>query len=578
MRLSRTVFRIERIVLLIGGVFLLAVNAAPRRGLIQTYSFQDSLDFSAINDSCQKRPASTGGSWSFNGCVMAIPDVKMTLGSTYAANGILDLGKCSDTGCIGTLTSVPTSGYLDSLSFSYDKLGHLFAIRTSEMNYALLYMYAWGSGLPFKAFKWAYQPDGTPDFNKPVVSDVRSGFWTLVQPSSDSNASIVDFSELNKGVNNFQSKIVARDCYFTYDSLFAPYGVFYDSTAGDQIQSRYMSGKTITLDREGLFYLDSMMKQFALNAPLTGYSMSCPTRNVLLSKNGVYFIKTSENRYAALIKTGQYIGGIDRTYFYWIYQPDSGTKLYKNIFFQLPDSLSITVDVFSGRPNPTFKLIDPSGIGEIVRQSYLSVNTLLDSTRKRTGTFLVNGKLGYRGLWASGMFGPAITTDHAPTVDVSGGLITYYNVGLISEIPPRLLYDKNSELEKLIIRVCYKNNLVSSDQYEASSRFCDLIPDSLKNLVALASERDQSAFQSAFVTLKVAPKGISYNVLEAGRIRIDLFNVEGKCVLTIADRYHDRGSYFLDVKSRHISSGFYLFKCSRQVRYSQEIMYPALIR
>jgi hypothetical protein len=333
----------------------------------------------------------------------------------------------------------------------------------------------------------------------------------------------------------------------------------------------------MTLDREGLFYLDSMMKLFTLQAPQTGYSKSCPIKN-LLSTNGVFFIKTSENRYAALVKTGQYIGGIDRTYFYWAYQPDSGTTLYKNNFYQLPDSLSITVDVYSGRPNPTFKLTDPSGIGEIVRQSYLSVNTLLDSTRKRTGTSLVNGKLGYRGLWASGMFGPAITTDHAPTVDVSGGLITYYNVGLISEIPPRLLYDKNSELEKLIIRVCYKNNLVSSDQYEASSRFCDLIPDSLKNLVALASERDQSAFQSAFVTLKVAPKGISYNVLEAGRIRIDLFNVEGKCVLTIADRYHDRGSYFLDVKSRHISSGFYLFKCSRQVRYSQEIMYPALIR
>jgi len=572
MRLSRTVFRIERIVLLIGGVFLLSVNAAPRRGLIQTYSFQDSLDFSAINDSCQKRPASTGGSWSFNGCVMVIPDVKMTLGSTYAANGILDLGKCSDSGCIGTLTSVPTSGYLDSLSFSYDKLGHLFAIRTSEMNYALLYMYAWGSGLPFKAFKWAYQPDGTPDFNKPVVSDVRSGFWTLVQPSSDSGACSVDFSEFN----NFQGKIVARDCYFTYDSLFAPYGVFYDSAAGDRIQSRYINGKTITLDREGLFYLDSMMKQFTLQAPQTGYSMSCPTRNVLLSKNGVYFIKTSENRYAALIKTGQYIGGIDRTSFYWAYQPDSGTKLYKNNLVQLPDSLSITVDVFSGRPNPTFKLIDPSGIGEIVRQSYLSVNTLLDSTRKRTGTFLVNGHLGYRGLWASGMFGPAITIDHAPTVDVYGGLITYYNVALISEIAPRLLYDKNSELEKLIIRVCCKNNLVSTDQYGAV-RFCDLVPDSLKPVVPAIHEEIRSGSLNAFIALKAMPKGVAYRVAQAGRIRIELFDLKGKFVSCIIDRRHEIGVYSVNFQRRSFSPGLYILKCSRPTIWNGEFFLPLVI-
>ena len=165
MHLSRTVIQLKRTFLLLMIFLLLTVKAAPRRGLIETYSFQDSLDFSAINDSCQKRVASTGGSWSFNGCVMATPDVKMALNQTYAAYGILDLGKCPDTGCIGTLISVPTSGYLDSADFSYDKMGHLFAIRTSEMNYALLYMYAWGSGLPFKAFKWAYQPDGTPNFS-----------------------------------------------------------------------------------------------------------------------------------------------------------------------------------------------------------------------------------------------------------------------------------------------------------------------------------------------------------------------------------------------------------------------------
>jgi hypothetical protein len=110
---------------------------------------------------------------------MAIHDVRMTESHAYAANGILDLGKCTDTGCIGALPGVPTSGYLDSVDFSYAQLGHLFAIRTAEMNYALLYYRGMGSGLPFNDFRWAYQPDGTPDFNKPIVpvlhEDFRSG-------------------------------------------------------------------------------------------------------------------------------------------------------------------------------------------------------------------------------------------------------------------------------------------------------------------------------------------------------------------------------------------------------------------
>jgi hypothetical protein len=333
----------------------------------------------------------------------------------------------------------------------------------------------------------------------------------------------------------------------------------------------------MTLDREGLFYLDSMMKVFALQAPLTGYSKSCPIKN-MVSTNGVYFIKTSENQYAALVKTGQYIGGIDRTYFYWAYQPDSGTKLYKNKFFQLPESLSITVDVFSGRPNPTFKLIDPSGIEEIVRQVYLSVNTLLDSTRKRTGTILVNGNLGYRGLLASGMFGPTITTSsYAPTIDVYGGLITYYNVALISEIPPRLLYDKNSELEKMIIRVCCKNNLVSTDQYGTVS-FCDLIPDSLKPVVPVIHEDTRSGLQKAFIALKAMPKGVAYRVAQAGRIRIELFDLKGKYISMIADRYHGCGEYYIDFHSKSFAPSVYFIKCSRLGTMDRKLMFPMVIK
>jgi hypothetical protein len=66
-------------------------------------------------------------------------------------------------------------------------------------------------------------------------AEVRSGFWTLIQPSSDTGAFSVDFSSLtpfcaSMGVNNSGCIITERDCYFKFDSIIAPYGVFYDSS------------------------------------------------------------------------------------------------------------------------------------------------------------------------------------------------------------------------------------------------------------------------------------------------------------------------------------------------------------
>jgi hypothetical protein len=174
------------------------------------------------------------------------------------------------------------------------------------------------------------------------------------------------------------------------------------------------------------------------------------------------------------------------------------------------------------------------------------------------------------------MFGPAITIDHAPTVDVYGGLITYYNVALISEIAPRLLYDKNSELEKLIIRVCCKNNLVNTDQYGAV-RFCDLVPDSLKPVVPAIHEEIRSGSLNAFIALKAMPKGVAYRVAQAGRIRIELFDLKGKFVSCIIDRRHEIGVYSVNFQRRSFSPGLYILKCSRPTIWNGEFFLPLVI-
>ena len=411
-------------------------------------------------------------------------------------------------------------------------------------------------------------------------AEVSSGFWTLVEPSSDRNASFFDFSDLtpfcgSEGIpyGCSSTAFTGDDGHFNYDSIIVPNGVFFDSSISVDLQSKLINGKSINRDREGLFYLDSMMKRFQQQAPQAVYRGSCPARK------GVYFLKTNENWYAVLLKIGEYIGGIDRTYYYWAYQPDTGAVLFKNNLYDLPMSLSITVDVFSGRPNPSFTLSDSAGIAEITRQIYLSVNTLLDSSNKRTDTARCNPRLGYRSLSVTGMFEPENSlSSYIPSIQICNGLITYYKVSPASSImPPQFLYDKDSRLEKLIIRVCCKNNLVSTDQY-GPVPFCDVIPDSLKDPVSTLQGKTRSGSHNAFIMLKAVHKGIRYRVTEAGRIRIELFDVRGKYVSMIADRHHDRGEYYIDLHGKPYTPGIYLVKCTHPGITAREVVSPLILR
>ena len=142
------------------------IKTPPRRGLIETCMFKDSLDFSSINDTCQIKKNKSGGACPYNTCPVLTPDVRITATKIYASKGVLFLGRILDTNCLDTLKRVPKSGYLDSTAFANYEGGQAFAIRTSEMNYAVLYSLPVRSEMPFIQFKWIYQPDTSADFIK----------------------------------------------------------------------------------------------------------------------------------------------------------------------------------------------------------------------------------------------------------------------------------------------------------------------------------------------------------------------------------------------------------------------------
>jgi hypothetical protein len=393
-------------------------------------------------------------------------------------------------------------------------------------------------------------------FSIPSGAETMSGFWINIDPSASSARVAGDFSELtpfcSANETTFYCPFNGENVDFTiyFSSIRAPGGIQYDSALGAAIQAEYLTGKQITRDREGLFYLDSMMKKRGQAAPTTGYLDSCPKNRI------VYFLTTKEGNFATMIKVGEYIGGINRTYYYWVYRPDNDGILHKTALFETPKSLNITVDAFSGKPNPVFTLKDSAGIAEIVHQIYVSINTLLDPSVKRTETVPCSQGLGYRKLTVSGMFdsGDVPSSSYKPTIEICNAGITYFKVSPNSSVmPPQQLYDPGRRLEKLIIRVCCRLGLVTAD----GTQFCDLIPDNLKDLSEARPDRMAERREGAIAFRRLSGDRIVYLVKQAGLVRVNLFDTRGRKIAPVIGRYHLPGEYTLELGKNNVGAGVY---------------------
>jgi hypothetical protein len=157
----------------------------------------------------------------------------------------------------------------------------------------------------------------------PASAEVRSGFWTYLEPNPQGDSlSRMDFSALTpfcfSSGSGGSCACPDADITFKGDTIRAANGIAFSASVDIRLQTMYMNNLTISLDREGLFCMDSMMKRYRLQEPGLGLGYATS----VFSRNTSYFVKTKENRYAMLIKVGEYIGGINRTYYYWAYQPD----------------------------------------------------------------------------------------------------------------------------------------------------------------------------------------------------------------------------------------------------------------
>jgi hypothetical protein len=405
-----------------------------------------------------------------------------------------------------------------------------------------------------------------------INGEVRSGLWMHLQPSSDSSSSYIDFSErawpCSAPLSTGKCPLAAIDCSFKLDSISAPNGIYYDSTLSATILAQLPSDLISHRGGEAVFFIDSVIKKASLTVPQGDVKPW-----ISMQKSKVFFIKTKENRFAVMINCGTTATAIDRTLFYWAYQSDSSVTLFKNRLSDQPASMTINVVAFSGRPDPYFRLTDSASIAAIMHQLNVSVNFFLDSTIKRTDTLSCSSALGYSRLSVGAFPAENPVSSYAPTVDICGGKINYYKA---SSSSPLRYYDKNSRLERLIIRLCCEANLSDTDSY-GTVRFCDIVPDSLKPPVSNAQKEAKPGIDKPTIRCRVKSHEIQLQFVPEGKSHIDCFSLSGKCLARIQKNTSGQNLFPVNLRDYSIGAGAYIIKFSHSNATLRTMIFPVFI-
>ncbi len=386
----------------------------------------------------------------------------------------------------------------------------------------------------------------------PCMAEVKSGFWQLTNESASRTETDIDFSELSSTCPNpvrpGNDCLKTPDLSFWHNQLNTPFGGLHDSSLSAQIMA-YFSSNQMYMERTLQFYLDSILKKIQLRAPTSGYADSLE-----LDKD-VYFIRTSEGKYAVLIKTGTYIGGYNRNMFYWAYQPDTGKALHKERFYPQPEQISITVDIQLGNANPDFQLSDPAAISALTRQIYISINPYFD-------TSIVLNQLprpenpGYRSVLIRGPIDPDnLFEDDLFFVSASSGGISAAKNNSAAAF---MFEDRGAILEKTIIGIGCQQHLISIEETGEVS-FCDVVPDSLKPVPVPIGKPQTHLFFRPVQLISTASGIFTYRVNMTGELKMALYTTDGKHIAHLVNQHRKKGGHYsIHIKNKSISPGHYL--------------------
>lgn len=257
----------------------------------------------------------------------------------------------------------------------------------------------------------------------------------------------VNTSQEFPGCFKIFSKDSTGDLHFRYDSISSDYGI----TCDDEQANRIIKALPLDISYEQApLYMDFLFRNNAIMAPENGYATSVP------AGKKVYFIKSVDGNYGAIVKFDEYMGDIER-YYYYLVIAENSRKLHKDEVLTIPAELKFTVDIFSGRPNPVFTLKDKANIRELIYSLYSATDYTGDKSLLINESVSHGNNLGFRSFVFDNPLNVCSILSHRLLYSIGNGIINIQDAGT----PERKwisLMDRDTMLQKRIIKLAFTEN------------------------------------------------------------------------------------------------------------------------
>jgi hypothetical protein len=289
-------------------------------------------------------------------------------------------------------------------------------------------------------------------------ASVESGLFTLEEPAV---GQYVVSHYVGKPCPVMYPSSMAGDIIFKGDSIECNSGIQYDTTYDSIFKFNQQFPQINNADKKYLF--DLIFKNHTITAPLDGYKVTAPYGKKL------YFIRRPDSTYAAFVKIGEYIGGIDKAHYYLTSTTSKSPRLYKNTIQPYLNTLqfsTFSANALSGQLDPLFAFTEPSSVSQILEHIILSMYTNNDSTTSK-----VYKSRGFTFSSLQRRCDPV--SSWAGAVTLSNGFLHFANEQGVNKV----IEDTAQSLERLIISLGIKDDLKSQEP-AGTVRFKDLFESS----------------------------------------------------------------------------------------------------
>jgi hypothetical protein len=272
------------------------------------------------------------------------------------------------------------------------------------------------------------------------------GLGTFILPSVDSDSICVDISAVHDSCSSKPDfcPCIKSDLQINSTTIKSAVAVSFDTSLNAKITALKLAIDPLSNPGQVTLLIDSLFSDNKITAPplKKDYTASIPL------KEGLYYVITSEYKFAAILIYNSYIGGFNRYHFYWVYDSNGFRELYGNANPDIvSDSAIILTNIFAGRESPVYKIRK--------QDNTTLVKTYISALAQKLGTdgtdvTTNNPAAGRLGIYRMSYYPPSVSSILYPSIEWYNGNVYGHFINEQSSKKILSLADKDSTFIKTL--------------------------------------------------------------------------------------------------------------------------------